>query len=613
LVSFAAHYKLSPMLKYSILLFCFFVSSLQIAFAGDLNIVASVDKNVMGLNEQLVLEVNITGQSLNIPSLELPQLNSFTSYSNGRSQNISIINGKITSSLNFRYVLVPKSAGKFVIPALVLEQGGQKYSTQPITIEVTQQSQANPQQQATAQPPTQEQSGEIAGKRNLFITAAVDKHKAYVNEQITYTFRFYRRVQLTSNPGYTPPDLAGFWTEDSPPKNFNTVIDGQTYLVTEVKTMLFPTKPGTFTLGKATLQCRVEDFNSNDFFNDDFFKNFFSSSKVQVLNTEPITVNILGLPEQGKPRNFDGLVGNYTIAAQLDKTKTKTNEAVTLSLTVSGHGNIKTVTEPKLPDWPDFRKYETVSSLNIDKSENAIKGSKSFKTVIVPQTPGKKVISPVSISFFDPARKSYVTVNTEPLSLDVEQGKALEAFTPPSDNAQNQVKVVSQDIRYIKSLTSWKTAAAPLYQNQGFIILNLIPMIGLVGVLLVRMRADKLNKDVAYARRSRASGVARKYLKQAKKLLGVDRAADFYLALSRALYKYIADKTNVSSEGLTIEKISEMLANRGLTPEKIVSIKEVLEECDLVRYAPASVSLDSMERSCVKTEQLINALEKVLR
>ena len=124
------------MIKYFWVFICSLLLSAQVAFAQDIQISASVTRNVISIDEQLEFDINITGQSVNIPGLELPELQDFKTYSGGRSQNVSIINGKVSSSLSFRYALVPKSVGNFTIPAVVLQYNGQNYSTQPIGVQV---------------------------------------------------------------------------------------------------------------------------------------------------------------------------------------------------------------------------------------------------------------------------------------------------------------------------------------------------------------------------------------------------------------------------------------------------------------------------------------------
>ena len=432
------------------ILFCFGISH-----CADLSISAGVDKSTLSLDDQLVLEVNVSGNATNVPNPAIPDLPNFTVYSSGRSQNISIINGQMSSSIAFHYTLVPKSTGKFTIPAITLNYGNQSYSTSPIQVEVTSSgSAAVPAPSRGASSSTASQSGAV---KNIFVTANLDKNTAYVNEQVVFTFRFFRRVQILSNPQYNPPNFTSFWTEDTPPKNYATTVNGVRYLVSEVKTLLFPTKPGRFEISGATLICNIEDFDRNNPFNDDFFNGFFSSGKTQTLHTNVLTLAVKPLPEN-KPSDFKGAVGRFTISSTLDKTFAKVGEPITLNATVSGSGNIKTLSEPDLSNIPGFRKYETVSLMNIDSSQGTLRGSKTFKTVLVPETPGKKMIGTIGFSFFDPGQNKYVSARSAPIAVDVKpaQGGSDSQYSGPVQ-AESEIKVINRDIEYLKTLKKWKS------------------------------------------------------------------------------------------------------------------------------------------------------------
>lgn len=582
-------------------------------YADEISINASVDRNSIGLNEQLMLQVNVTGSSSNIPEPKLPALADFNAYSSGRSQNISIVNGKMSSSVNYRYALAPKTSGKFVIPPVTVEFGGKTFQTSPINIEVTAQSAAPaaaPQGQA---PPGGGQAPAGVPVKDLFVTAGVNKGSVYVNEQVIYTFKFFRKIRLLANPNYVGPGFSGFWTENTPPKNYYTSVDGQKYLVTELSTVLFPTKPSKYTLEAAKLQCSIEDFSPSDPSSDAFFQSFFGGGKNVVLQTNPVTLNVLPLPDANKPGDFGGVVGQYTISSQLDRNSAKTNEAVTLSVTISGAGNIKSITEPKISGLSDFRKYETVSSLSTSNTDNVLKGSKTFKTVLVAQTAGQKMIPPIAFSFFDPEKKSYRTITAPAVNLTVKQGPAGQSpQVPASMNTSGSVKVLNSDIRYIKTLKKWKDASADFYGSPLFMVVNSLPFLALAGSFLFIKWREKLSGNVAYARRLKASPAAKKYLKKAKLLMKPEHACDFYSAISRSLVEYIAHKMNCSPDGLIFTDISSILSKKSVPVETINRIKEMLDECDMARFAPTQVTGEMMADIYDSAVDIIGKLEKKL-
>ncbi len=420
-------------------------------YAQNISISASVNKNRVSLNEQIVLQVTVSGDVTNLPSPTLPPLDNFTVYSSGRSQSISIINNQISSSITFNYILSPRSVGKFVIEPITITYKNQVYKTEPIEIEVVQAQPVQPQQpQPLPQPApyTSRQPSDL-----LFLTAEVDKKTAYVGEQITLTIKFFCGTTLLSQPRYIPPEIVGFTTEDLPPqKQYYTIVDGRRYLVTEIKTALFPIKSGRFRIGSAQMECNIEDFSFDfdDFFSDDFFKRFFSRGKVQYLKTEPIEITVLPLPEQDKPKDFFGAVGEYNISAKLDKQKVEINQPVTLSITVSGKGDIKSVHEPKFPELSGIKRYQTLSSLNVSKNNYQVQGSKTFQIVMVPQLSGIHVIPEIQFSYFSPSLKSYRTIKTQSLRLEVVPSSQPQQVVQLPVIPHEGIKVYPQFIRHIK-------------------------------------------------------------------------------------------------------------------------------------------------------------------
>jgi hypothetical protein len=459
---------------------------------------------------------------------------------------------------------------------------------------------------------TQAQTTTPPEAQSIFVTSSLDKNTVYVNEQLTYYFKLYSRLKLAGQPEYHPSEFPSFWTENLAQKNYTTSIGGVPYGANELGTILFPAKAGNFTIAPARLRCKIVVINPNDPFSDEFFQNFTGGGKIVDLETKPLSITVLPLPEDGKPKDFNGIVGEYSISAALDRESLKTNEPVTLSVTISGKGNIKTVQEPRLSDLPDFRKYETVTSLNLDKATGALKGSKTFKTVLVPLTQGQKTIPPITFSFFDPAAKKYKTLATPTLSLTVKQGAAVPPGSAAAGSQASGVKILNTDIRFIKTPSKWSSAPGPVYRGAVFIVINALPLLALGAVFGFRKWEDTLSGDTAFARRLKASPAARRYLKRAKKLLASGDPKDFYATVARALAEYIAHKFNVSPDGLVSASIAGMLSSRGVPPGTISGVKDILDECDMARFAPTQTTAAMMEESYSKAADMIGKLEKYL-
>ena len=586
----------------------------QLCFAQNISFNASVDKTQVGSDEQITLTISVSGDVKSIPQPELPPLDDFTVYSAGRSHNFSYTNGRLSSSMTFNYVLLPRKPGKFTIGPARIELGGKTYQTTPIEITVVSGAKTQPSQ-ALSDKEKKKVKPQLRGK-DLFIETVVNKKKVYVNEQITLTFRFYQGVRLFNNPQYTPPSLTGFWSEDLPPKKqYYQEINGRQYFVQELKTALFPTSTGKLTIGPTELKCTAEDldrFPTRDPFAmfDRDLLSLFRQGKPQILRSKPIQIEVLPLPEIGKPENFSGTVGNYKLKVSVDKTEVEMGQPITLKAKISGAGNIKSVGKPAIPDLPDFRTYRSGSSENVSKKNYKVQGVKTYEEVLIPRKAGKYTIPPIEFSFFDPKAKSYKTLKTKPILLTVlppAQASPIEMARLSKQEIGRAVK----DIRYIKLSTSeFEDQGDPLYKKPVFLLLQLIPLLAFAISWRYQKVREKLNSDIGYARQRRAHKSAKKRLKGANKLISARRSKEFYSEVARALLQYVGDKLNLPAYGLTKDQIESELSERGFKKEKIDNLVKVLELCDFARFAPGSSTEEEMKRFLDHAEKAIADLEE---
>ena len=434
--------------------------------AAQLSVTADVNKLTVGLHEQVVLAVTVTGPQAALPDPQMPATPGFSIYSSGRSQNFSLVNGKLSGSATHTFVLVPRAVGKTVIPPISVSQGAAKAQTEPIEIEIVAAEQGGP-----AARPGQPARAQAQGRRpaqgaqaEIFLTAGTDKKKAYVNEQLNLIVTFHFGVPLIGDVSYDAPSLSGFLSEELPqPAPRQQVLQGRPYQVMEVPRALFAAQSGRLTIGRATVRCQVRrdalaaDPTSGDFF-DRFFSMGMTTPEPRTVVSEPLTLEIEPLPEAGKPKDFSGFVGSLALSAELDRYKTKVGEAVTLTVTARGAGNLKGLTEPAFPDLTAWRKYDTVSALDLGKAGGRIAGVKTFKTVLVPRVSGELVLPAMSVSYFDPQQRAYARAATRPLTIAAAPGEggpapvsgpAAPALTPAQP--PKGLTVLGQDIRYLKT------------------------------------------------------------------------------------------------------------------------------------------------------------------
>lgn len=572
-----------------------------VLYGQDISIEAGVDRQEISLDEQITLTIVVSGNVSNIPQPTVPNMDGFTAYSSGRSQNISIINGQFTSSVTFTYILVPNDEGEYTLGPFSIDYKGNTYSADAINIKVSPRSSAQPSAPSYAAPDKYE-SGAAPGAgqhKELFIETYVDKLRAYVNEQVTLTFAFYQAVNLFENPVYSAPSTTGFWTEDMPPqKKYYKVIDGVKYLVTEIKTALFATSPGEFIVGQARLEASVEDlerFSSRspfDIFDRDPFS-MFRRGKPIILTTDPITLEILPLPEEGRPENFKGDVGSFDISSEIDKDKVEENQPVNLKIAIKGKGNIKTISSPDIPEPPDVKFYDSASSENISKLDYVVQGEKIFEKVIIPKRAGSFTLGPVEYSYFDPQEETYIEKRISPIEIQATESDEEAPVEVPLSIpglTKEEIRLLKKDICHIKgALPDLGARDNFLYKNKMFLLSLIIPLALLVFLYIYELHRQKLMTDIGYARSRRARGAASKRLKKARGVMSKGDVKGFYAEIYKAAIEYIADKLNIPHPSITKDILEERLKEKDISAELIEKLKELFDICDMARFAPSEV------------------------
>ncbi len=589
--------------------------AVHVSIAQEITFSAGVDKSQVGLNEQIVLTIQVSGNVQNIPQPQLPALKNFNVYASGRTQNFSFVNGQTSYTASFNYILIPTSTGQLTIEPAEITLEGKTYRTNPINITVTQGASLPPNTQPQVKPQiTPKTPAKATSGEDLYLEASVNKKKAYVNEQITLSLKFYQAVNTLRNPDYTPPTLTGFWVEDLPPqKQYYETRNQRRFAVTELKVALFPTSPGKKTIGPAALKCLVE--NSKSLLNKDPFDIFdpgllsqLRQPEEKILKSNPLEVEILPLPESNKPSNFSGAVGRFNLKAALDKKQTEVNQPLTLKVTLSGVGNIKSVNEPSLPQLTDFRIYNSGTSEKVSKDNYLVQGSKTFEEILIPKTAGKFKLPPVEFSYFDLSSRSYKTSKSDPLEITILPGASLASNLPVS---VNELGGGIKDINYLKIKTpKLSRGETVLYKKPWFIVLQLLPLLALGFTWRYRNHLEKLQTDIGYVRNKRAAKVAQKRLETANRLLAQNNGKEFYAEIAKTISGYLGDRLNLPQASLSKEDIRQELALKKFDEQEINRIMEILDSCDFARFAPASYEKLEMESFYQKASQSLIALEE---
>jgi hypothetical protein len=600
--------------KLLIIQLLFFMILPSISRADDVDISATVDRNVVGLEEQIVLTLSITADSRSIPDPQVPDMPTLDVFSSGSSQSFNFVNGEFFASKSYTYIIMPTRPGNFTIPPFKVRVKGHEYKSEPIEIKV--QSSSTRGSQSTA-PPKSSRSSKVRSEsgEKVFIDAEIDKKSAYIGEQVTLTFRFYQAVRLLNEPELVRPSFTGFWIEDLPPnKKYYQTIRGVRYYVTEIRTALFPTSPGEKEIEPFRVTVVPDAFQS--FMNRDpfdiFGDNFFGRGRgePQILTTRKLKLNVRPLPLEGKPAGFTGAVGKFTMQAMPDVVETETNQPVNFTIRISGSGNIKTIDRPQIKTPAEFRTYPSNTSEQINKDNYIVSGTRTFEEVLIPKSPGTFEVSPVEFAYFDPVKENYVTLKSssytfkvKPSAVDVAQGSAVD---------RQAIGSAQKDLRYLKTDLSAGSRRFALYNSPVFWIIQTLPLAGIVVALMARKRKDRFERDIDYARRRRAKAISRKILKTAEKSLADNDKTRFYGDIRRALAGYLADKLAMAPSGLTNEVLREAMNGR-VSGELLKETLDILNTCDFHQFASGTAAAGDGKKFMARVEKHILELEKALK
>lgn len=577
-----------------------FLGMAHVGWGQEVSVTASVDHRKVSLNEQLTLTVAVTGANVSgISEPRLPSLEGFKVLGSARSTSISWINGQMTATQEYRYTLMPKEIGTFTIDPVEVRVGKQTFRTDKIVVQVVQAPQGGA---VPRQRPQQEESANVSPRGDIFITADVDKRTAYVSEQITLTFSYYSRLSLWDQPRYTPPETPGFWVEELPRSpTRRKVIRGRLYEVQEIKTALFPTSAGKQVISRAYLEYQTRGFG------------FFSQPRVRRLATDPIEIEVLPLPAQGKPKGFSGAVGQYALSATVDKRSVHKGDPVTLLVKIAGTGNINTVGDPVAPSLDGFKIYEPEVKKSSSVVGEVIQGEKTFRYALVPEVEGDLEIGSFEFSYFDPSKKSYQTISTAPLRVTVMKGEPQPSELVTYGLSREEIKLVGKDIRFIKPpVSQLKHQGGMLYRYPLFWFLQVIPILTFGVLVLYRNHRTRLESNIAYARRRRAKGEAIKRLRRAQALLKSPESRAFCGEVHKALAEFLGDKLNLPAAGITTDQVSDELIRRGVEEDVVEDMKELFGQCDLARFAPMDLSEEERTDLLHRGKNLIERLEKEL-
>lgn len=585
-----------------------FLSSLTLS--SQTTVTALVDRKSLPINESLTLTISINSNEPSLsPKVELPAISDFNIYSSGKSSNISIINGQITTSIEYYYTLTPKRTGKFIIPKIGVFTGREKYFTKEIEIEVTSPSisQSQPVKQQSKRHTTISPAQAVQqNKENLiFVNASVDKKTAYPGEQITLSIKFYTALPIASNPQYFPPSYSNLIAEELPPIRTGTeIINGIKYYFAETKTALFGIMSGQANISSAKIIAPVQQEIDFDPFDPNFIQKFFSQgmdTKNITLQTKAINIQIKEFPPA--PTDFSGAVGNFFMTAKIDNPTVHAGDTFNIIVEISGKGNVKQINPPQIVNQK-IKIYDTLVSENITKNNDVIGGTKKITYIATPLVEGNITLEPIKFTFFNIDTQKYETITSNPLKITSLKAKENKSVDFDTTKDIKQIEQKATDIKYIKekvpSSFYYKTVKETSSLN---VILNIAVIIILLILSIIKIKSSKT--DISLYRSEKALSIMKKKIEDAKK----HNSSNILSVIYESVYDYFSSKLNENISHMSFIKLKSTLQQKmpSVSQQTLGEIEDIINRIEFLNFTKTTVSPQEIDSI---TEKLINTLIK---
>ena len=582
--------------------------------------VKAADVVVSGDQVRLVFTVN----SQDIKDFRAPSIKGFDVLmgpSRSQQSSIQIINGKRTSnsSTAFTYILLAGSPGTYTIPAASVEVNGEKVFSNAISIKVLPQDQNSGNSGNNGGGSASSSRSQAAGSRisanDLFITATASKTTVHEQEAILLTYKVYTVVNLRQLYGKMP-DLKGFHTQEVElpqqktftlehykGRNYNTTVWSQY--------VLFPQQTGKLEIPSITFDGVVAQQTVSDDPFDAFFNGGGHVEVKKKITTPKVVINVQPLP--AKPAGFSGAVGEFKLASSINATDVKTNDAVTIKLTLSGTGNMKLIGTPEVKFPQDFEIYDPKVTDDYKLTNSGLTGTKTFEYLAIPRHAGNFTIPAVEFTYFDLKSNSYKTLKTEAYNLKVAKGQGNADQVISDFTNKESVKMLGRDIRFIKlGDSSLRPKGDFFFGTVGYYLCYLIPLLLFVVFAVIYRQKALENANVAKVKTKKANKVATRRMKLAGKLLAENKKNEFYDEVLKALWGYISDKLSIPVSQLSKDNIEAELTNYGVQEALIAEFIDVLNECEYARYAPGNEN-EAMDKVYSASVEVISKMENSIK
>lgn len=595
---------------------------------GETGLEASIEMSRVYVGNPVYLYLTFSGAS-NISRPDVSPVTGLRISQVGSSTEMSVSRGAVSQSITYTYLVMPMEEGDYEIGPFYAVHEGQTYRADTVNLKVDRAPPGTvtpspgvssaPAQTAPRQTsPGGEERAPYSG-RDVFLVMELERKKVYVNEVVPVVITLYVDGVGLRDIEYPVFSHEGFSAgETAKPQRRRQSYRGAIYDTLEFRQELFAIKEGEYLLGPARLNCsmitrsRAPSRRSSIFgvsvFIDDPFTTGVETYPI-TLESLSVPVSILPFPEEGRPRDFRGAVGDFTFEAGISSQEVRVGDPLTLTMRVGGYGSLDTVTAPVLQNVDDFKVYEPQVSIK--------DGKKVYEQVLIPRNADPGIIPAVTFSYFDPGRGRYETVTRGPFPIKVQEQPSTPAPTrmvamPMSEHLFFPQEELGQDILHIKYALGTLRPKGGLLPHSGiFWAFQLLPVLFFGAFYILFKRERRIRTDRGYARALKARGKAKSGLTKAGILLKKKDMPAFYDSVNKVLGEYLADKLDLPKGKIDVREIESGMIAAGCESGTLARIRDVFSKCEMARYASSITEDQSDVRILEDVKAIIDNVEKM--
>jgi hypothetical protein len=563
---------------------------------------AALDRDTITLGEQTTLSLKFDGVQPDsapripaIPGLQIQYI--------GPSSSFSFVNGETSASITFNYVVTAQHDGRFLIPAMRANVNGQQFTSGALTLAVT---------KATAP----SAADEAAGNQPAFLKLELPKPQVYVGEPIVARIELYLRDDVQDLRGFqfTSSPTDGFTagkTMEQPNSRRRVQIGNHLYTVIPLALPLTADRAGALTVGPFTASVMLI-MPSGDQGGDQFFRQFFNQGVQQQVSvaTDPVKIQALPLPDQNKPADFTGAVGDFTLNVSAGPTNVTVGDPITLRAQISGHGTLDSLSLPLADGWRDFKTFPATTKVET-ADQLGFQGTKTFEQIVSPENADIHELPPLSFSYFNPDDGHYHTLTQPATPITVKAAGATPVPTLAGAKSAAPENQSPTDILPIKeNLGTLVAERSPLIAQPTFLAAQSLPLLAFLAAFIWRTRADRLANNPRLRRHRAVAQLTAAGLLDLKKHAAANRPDEFFAVLFRLLQEQLGERLDCPASAITENIAEEHPLLRAAPATLRDALREQFQLCNQARYAPVR-GVSELNSVAAQFEKVIRDLQEL--